>query len=159
MKTHIETRTLTAVASESFNNVFSADFTNYKIIFRLSPSTTLNVTLRYRASNSDDSNTNYTTQNLQGSSSTASASLVNNSANTMNITESLGTGTFISAEIFNPFSSGFTHSLFTTARGSGNLVTLRANTFTATTSFDGFSILASTGNFSTGTITIYGYKV
>jgi hypothetical protein len=47
------------VASESFDNVFTSTYENYRILARVIGSTNLNVTFRFRAAGSNFSSANY----------------------------------------------------------------------------------------------------
>jgi hypothetical protein len=61
----INTTTLSAVSSQSFNDVFSATYNNYYIQMTLNGSTTSqDVNLRLRVSGADNSSANYSRSNL-----------------------------------------------------------------------------------------------
>jgi hypothetical protein len=159
---HIETRTVSASASESFNNVFSATYDNYKIFMNLVGSTTLNLTFRFRVGGSDDSTSNYQNQSLSADSTSISGGRAAN--------QNLG---FFAGSVINTARSGFEiviYEPFATVATGGfsqhirqfnsattNAIDFRAFGHNSTTSFDGLTLIPSTGNI-TGTVRIYGVK-
>lgn len=155
---HIHTETFSAASTVSVNNVFSSTYKAYKIIIDHSASTALNTTIRLRSSGADDTNANYLRQYLLATGATVSGGRV--SAQT-SWTLNAPVNNRASAEflIINPF-----ETLATTAQcinavdyTSNNLIIADSYAYTTTTSFDGLSLIASTGNI-TGFISIYGYK-
>jgi hypothetical protein len=155
---HIETRTVSAAAAESFNNVFSADYDFYKVIMSLTNSTSLVLTMRYRTSGTDNSTSNYYTQTLQASNTSVTASRVNNAGNLFTVSNNYGGSGIFLLEIGNPFANNKETNTFASApRGAFSEVNIRGNNFFANTSFDGFSVIASTGNI-TGSISVFGYR-
>jgi len=163
---HIETVTLSGVASHSFNNVFSSSFRNYKIISNLKADTgfadTLNI--RFRISASDDSSSNYQRQRfaIQGSS-TFTSRLAN---------QNIGICRFMNSNfnhigettIGEPFIATPTTLHFSQVSSSGNSITtepgieIGTTALNTNTSYDGFTLIPATSvNFS-GTVSIYGLK-
>jgi hypothetical protein len=64
-------------------------------------------------------------------------------------------------DFFSPFTSGRATSINIASVGqdaTALLATFRAGANTATTSFDGFTIITSAGTFS-GSVSVYGYSV
>jgi len=158
LKTHIETRTLTATSLENFNNVFTSTYDNYKILFRGVPSNDSILNLRFRVSGADNSTANsYVTQNLRGDGTTVSASRT-----TANFAQLAGLNTGLvsmaSTDITQPFlasPSGF----YSSGMNSASSASIRnwAGTHNQSTSYDGFSVFPDVGNV-TGEISIYGYR-
>jgi hypothetical protein len=149
-------------SSVSINDVFSATYNNYKVLLRLTAaSEDLTPSLRFRVSGADNSTANYSrTAFFAGSDGTSGTN------NTSGAT-SYGLGTFDTTVptyhlhdmlISLPFATDYTilTNLSTTRNGSANnFVNAESCFFNATTSFTGFSIIASTGNF-TGSVSIFG---
>jgi hypothetical protein len=159
----ITDQTFSAASSVNINNCFSSTYDNYRIIFDPSAaSTTLTMSIRLRASGADNSTANYIRQNLNAQQATVGAVQFTGAT-------SWGfggvDGTYVSYNRFafdicapqlTRYTVAVVPSLFvsTSAQYYANL---DAYLFNATTSFDGFSILTSTGTI-TGTVRVYGYR-
>ena len=150
-------------AATNVDNAFSATYRNYLLVAEFAGSTTATITMRLRASGSDDSTSNYflgaegrtndgsdTTWANDGASSwtigytsTAVAARRNRQSFTVytpQVAERTGiSGTGISARTTNIGIGGF----------------FAGGEFALTTAFDGFSIIASAGTIS-GTVRVYG---
>ena len=146
---------ISGVASQSFNDVFSATYENYRVILTGSMSANENILLRYRVSGADDSTSNYNFQRLSGSSTTVSASrTTGSSSKIINIWDAnLSTAQL---EIYRPFLTEATGS-YCIGAADGVTVQNFAGRFTLTTSFTGFTIIAASGTL-TGKAVIYGYN-
>jgi hypothetical protein len=157
---HINTTSFTAVASQSLDNVFTSTYDNYRLFADFSASTNIDITLRFRASGSDNSTSNYTSQLLFGNGSSASAERLTGQTSSRIGGATSGTRFTIDFSITNPnlaelkLLGGFAHNRY---GGNGIIVSLLANGFNATTVFDGLSLICSTGNI-TGSISIFGVK-
>jgi hypothetical protein len=147
--------TYTGVTSVSLNSVFSATYENYRIIVSGIGSTTLDLFLRLRASGTDNSASNYKYGRYYVG---AGASLAaNNTNNTTATSWNLGEITTQSS-VFMDMSRPFESSLTTmTTLTTGSFLYVVGGQSTVTTSYDGISLIASTGNI-TGTVRVYGYK-
>jgi len=153
---HIETRTVSAVAAESFNNVFNSDFQNYKIIINLNATGNESVRFRLRVGGTDDTGTNYEFVNttFSGSSASVSSAPANNIfvLNMRNTHKSNGI-----IELFNPFLVSKTGLDISYQRTSSPVEKgVIAGEHSLSTSYDGFTLFPDTSNM-TGTISIYGY--
>lgn len=148
-----------AVASVSFDNIFSSTYTNYLFVWSLSNSTADALSARLRVSSTDDSNANYSHQQLLASSTTVSG------AQNVNLTRwnigAVGT-TDRSAGFFYVYNpnvatktqyNASTTSLFP-GTNSPNLV-YHGGLFNAATVFTGLTIYPISGNI-TGEIQVYG---
>jgi len=153
---HIETRTLTAVASESFNNVFSSTYDNYRIMLYLDSSAIDAFRLRLRASGSDATTSNYIYQDFFASATSLGASRVTTTSQRLgSINASLTTSYKI--DLFAPFLVKTTAIQATALEASGSAtITSSFCNFNLTNSFDGFTVFPGSGNI-TGQISIYGY--
>jgi hypothetical protein len=154
---HIETRTVSAVSAENFNNVFTSTFENYKVIIDLTVAVGSPVSLdcRLRVGGSDDSTSNYARQLL----SVSSTSLVGQRVSSSNTFAFGNIGTNKSITIVDFFSPQKTSRTQTFSNNSlnGDTILLFNNTFNATTSFDGFTLFPASSTIS-GKVFIYGYK-
>jgi hypothetical protein len=156
---HIETQTFSAVASQSFNDVFSATYNTYKIICRLESSAAGEIAIRYRlrVAGADATGADYVSQLLQGDDSSAFA-LRQTSLTSLQIgatTNSTDFPPLTSFELNNPFLTVKTNhiSSFVTA---APIVGFFGGLHSLTNSYTGITFFGSSGNL-TGTISIYGY--
>lgn len=157
------TVTYSGASSISLDNVFSSTYTSYKIVINNTSTSTNNyMTLKMRTS-SDDSGTVYdvqrgrygggvgtTVEGTRGSNQTA-ANL------TWDYTDKFSSELLIQNP--NVASNTFISSLgqmesFSSTDIQITFVSIRVE---STTQYTGFSLIASTGNF-TGTVTVYGYN-
>lgn len=165
----LASQTVSAVASVSFDNCFSATYTHYLVVRNLSGTVALNtLTARLRTGGADATGANYRIQRIvaSGSSSSAAQNTAQTSWNNgfLGSTETTAFG-FSSTLISNPFDAAVTTAWANWGYAqTGNIeqnVTLYAHDLA--TSYDGISFIlaqfggASTGTM-TGTITIYGLR-
>lgn len=148
-----------AVASVSFDNIFSSTYTNYLFVWSLSNSTADALGARLRVSSTDNSNADYSHQQLLASSTTVSG------AQNLNLTRwnvgAVGTtdrsaGFFY---VYNPNVATKTQYNATTTSlfGGTNSPSLvyHGGLFNDTTVFTGLTIFGASGNI-TGEIRVYG---
>jgi len=155
--------TFSAVSSISLNDVFSATYDSYLMIWSVDGSTTATtLSWRARVSSTDNSSSNYSFGNWGNNSE--SGSIIFNQGT---LTTSLDLGAVKSGSevnqgqmfVHNPFSS----SKRTQANGSYVFTDTNyrgrnfAGSLSVTTSYTGFSMLVASGTI-TGTVRVYGYK-
>lgn len=150
--------TFSGTESISLNGCFSANYDNYKLLVNFSTQSAATAILfRFRISSSDNSTNNYLTSTL-GTSSWTSATTVSqvSTATSFDISYA-GSNENTASEysIFNPFLSQKSYIVGTPVSNTEGR--WRQIKFNDTTSFDGFSLIASSGTI-TGTIRVYGYK-
>ena len=167
----VSTTSFTSVASQSIPSVFSASYTNYKILLTITASTaTALCTLRLRSGSTDNSTAgNYLYQNFQLGGITNSDALAQGWSNT-SATSFIATQLVTNAgfqnrysviEMLSPFETFKTGYTADFMGGNGaphdyaNKITGRMD---VTTSYDGFSIIAGSGNI-TGKVSVYGYNI
>lgn len=145
-----------AVASVSYDNVFTATYENYLIV-GYATGTNPTLTMRMRATGTDNSSSNYVwaRANIQETSATWGLN-VSNGAQT---SWSLGTANSMqfSLTMFAPQATRATafHGTSNLATGTGAYpVQVNGGSLTVTTSYDGFTVLGSAN--ITGRIDIYG---
>jgi hypothetical protein len=156
---HIETQNWTGVSAVNFDNVFSATFDSYLIcVNSLQPVTNAtNISLRYRVAGSDDTANEYLYGRYTvGAVGSVAAASENGTRNTLQIL-----GQMVSTRVqglnftlYNPFLSVTTA---VTSHFAGRTLDLFSGVNEPLTSYDGFSLLCSSGNF-TGRASVYGYR-
>jgi hypothetical protein len=156
---HIETQTVSGATSNSFNDVFSATYDNYKILVSGNTVANSDVQLRLRASGTDATAANYDIQRLEASATTVSAARVNSqtSATVCSFGGSANSN-FLSFELANPFIASLTTFKSENEEnrsGVGMVRGQRAGFHTLSTSYDGFTLITAT-NLS-AKVSIYGY--
>lgn len=161
--TLISTTSFSAVTSQSFNNVFSSTYTNYRIYLSTFATGDSTMTWRFRASGSDNSTSNYYFSVWGAAASTGSITSDNNGSAVTNIQIGSNNNTnqrqYVVLDIHNPFQTSATKGI------TYNYVRSRTGIFGGTgyglldvtgTAFDGFTL---TGGTITGTASIYGWSV
>lgn len=147
------------VTSVSLNGCFTSTYDVYRVIMSLTHSGTANLTLRLRASGTDNSAASYDQAMIYQNLTTAYGA---NDQNQTSIGLSLS-GAYIrrwsTMDIYQPNKAETTY--WGILHGESSLAAGNAGTITglhdSTTQFDGLSLIASTGSI-TGTIRVYGYK-
>jgi len=154
----INTTTFSAVASQSFNNVFSSTYENYYAILRVTASADTAGSLRFRVGGADNSTSNYNRQTLTAASTTVSATSTSSQT-------SYSLGTVVSTEetfelfFFRPQLTSKTVFGFRRWKDTSNEIQIVEGFFNATTVFDGFTLLPTSPQTLSGVISIYGYNI
>jgi hypothetical protein len=149
--------TFSGASSISLNGCFTSTYDNYHISLKLTPSTAITATIRFRTNGTDNSSSTYKYIVKNFSSAGADETYISRTGTSSELNRDTGT-TQISWEgiLRNPMLAIQTHLNLTGTGSVGNYF-LNATSFDNTTTFDGFSLIASTGNI-TGSIRVYGYK-
>jgi hypothetical protein len=166
---HLRTTTFTGVTSVSLGSdadpVFSSLYDHYRILVSSEASTGADRSwsLRFRVNTTDATGAIYNSM-LQGINRVGSLQTFTSSGSTLaNIMQNsfyAGERSTVSLDVFNPF-------LLAPTTAHGTLIGIDANHFfhqslsinaTGTTSYNGFSIINSVGNFVNGTVSVYGYR-
>jgi hypothetical protein len=145
------------VASESFNDVFSSTYENYKLVLNGTSSTGTNLSIRFRVGGSDDSTSNsYVEESiLANGTSLGSSRATTNLGKLMSIESNLVST--VSTDIYQPFLANPTGWYSNNMRPQSDAaIRIFAGTHNQSTSYDGLSLIMPSGNF-TATISIYGY--
>jgi hypothetical protein len=156
--TLINTTSFSAVASQSFNNVFSATYTNYRIVFNVEHTVGLVVlNFRLRVSGTDATGANYNFQTLSGDNTISGGRSQNQTSSEIALI-STSVGNNGSTDIYRPFLTNQT-SFITQTISAYNSPYGRIywGEHTPATSYDGFTIFPPSGNM-TGTVSVYGYN-
>ncbi len=163
----LNTTSFTAQNTVSVDNVFSAAYTNYKIILQFSAfSTDIVLRFRFRALGIDNSGADYTgagAYNYRDGGTVIPLNFTNQTyweiAGTL--TQGEPNRNFFSFEVGKPFTAVATliqaeQSISDTSGASFRFTTQHVR-HNATTSFDGFTIYTFSGNV-TGSVSVYGYN-
>jgi hypothetical protein len=159
---------VSAVASQSINDVFSTTYTNYRIIVNQIPSAVSNLNLRLRVSGTDASGNNYKYAAIGYNSNNTALNNYSGGAADVSSFESIsqsattGTDNIAVFDILNPFE---TKPTFLSGKGqrfdSTGIGILGDFNYTGrhslSTSYTGFTIYPSSGTI-TGTVSVYGYS-
>jgi hypothetical protein len=161
--TLINTTSFSAVASQSVNDVFSATYNNYLILFNnLTMSSDGWMNMRMRVSAADETGANYRYQELSASSTTVAGARATGQTAWANINYAqTGNQNPNTLTIFNPFATSPTSIVSSQAPVSNGNIEVFAKSFglNTTTSYTGFSFYpASAGPTLTGSVSVYGYN-
>lgn len=154
----LNTTSFSGVASQSFNNVFSATYTNYRIVFNVEHTVGLVVlNFRLRVSGTDATGANYNFQTLSGDNTISGGRSQNQTSSEIALI-STSVGNNGSTDIYRPFLTNQT-SFITQTISPYNSPYGRIywGEHTPATSYDGFTIFPPSGNM-TGTVSVYGYN-
>ena len=164
----LNTTSFSGVTSQSINDVFSATYRAYKIVFNLTAGLSdADVTLRLRVAGSDASGSNYA-WGAQGYNITgAAASPFGNASDTSMFFGQTDAGTnaailSIAQDVINPFNTvatTFIGNAFIPNTGGALFAINLGARHSLTTSYTGFSIISSQANSLTGSVSVYGYSL
>jgi len=154
--TLINTTSFSGVTSQSINNVFSATYDVYRLVFVLNESTDGTIILRLRVGGSDNSTaSSYTSQFVQGASSSVTSGAETESY--WNLFAANTSRSIATYDIAQPFVATPTALIGMGAR-TGR-ITSRFSHHNQSTSYDGFSILDVGGVTTlTGYLQVFGYN-
>lgn len=162
MGTLINTTSFSAVASQSINDVFSATYDNYKIIFKLVQPGGGTPNIRLRVSGADNTTansygSNYTYVALSGGAGSGNGYTVGNFGTINGSSNYQGSSGEI--DLFDVFTTNMTRMTFThTGVDGGQYYNWTGGiNHNQTVSYTGFTIFPSTLTF-TGSVSVYGYN-
>lgn len=160
----ITSQSFSAASTINVDNCFTSTYANYRIMLNVDSNSVDNaVLIRMRASGSDNASANYYHNGPEVATSSTTTPGVYRSAGLANQWQLVGgdnsdTGCSC-ADIFNPQASKRTAMTMLTI--SMNSTDMRFITngglMSVTTAYDGFSLIANTGNI-TGSVYVYGYR-
>ena len=151
--------TFTAVTSLSLNGCFTADFDNYVVVIRGVDSADHNAWYaRLRASGSDASGSDYTTQYLIAAGTTVAGARDSSFTYMTFAPTSDDARTGNTVYLYGPFLAQPTAVRCVSARGtSGAVIRDYASTHSLSTSYDGITLYPSSDN-QTGELAVYGIR-
>jgi hypothetical protein len=148
------TVSFTSASAISLNDVFSSNYTNYRLLITHSQGDANYLGFRLRVSGSDASGSNYSRQFTRGINTAIQANADNNT--TFHVIGSGATSVAsINADIFRPFETERT-KIISMGFYTGFVVTMGGD-HSLSTSYTGFTLFPETGTM-TGTISVYGYR-
>jgi hypothetical protein len=154
----------TTSSAVNINNCFSATYLNYLVLINLTAvsATDADLSVRLRASGTDNTTSNYFDNTYQNNGSSAGGNRVNSATSWSfgNMASSKATQLATQATFYDPFSSITTKVLSHSNRwnSSDNNQFIMVNEHRVSSSFDGVSFIPSSGTIS-GKIRIYGYTL
>ena len=160
--TFIGRTTVAGSSTVNINNVFSSTYTNYQIVTNLTTSAITTIQMRLRVSGADNTTSNYNIAYAYQQIVTAQSTgfVVSQGQSLFNLQGINGLAANINMTIFNPQATASTTMAFNSnhadSTAQGWYVFNGGAAFTASTSFDGFSLLTGGAPTFTGTIDIYG---
>jgi hypothetical protein len=152
--TLISTTSFSAVASQSFNDVFSSTYTNYYIIFDGLTSGNSSVWMRLRVSGADDTGSNYTYQGIRGATSTADA-FTGTSTGFLMTSNATASNQYFTSTIIKPNVATPTYLISNSWQNVPATAQL-GNYHSLSTAYTGFTLIPITTGTITGTVYIYG---
>jgi hypothetical protein len=155
------TVTFSGASSVSLNNVFSANYTRYRILVNATWTGNEGAYFRLRTSGTDATGSNYGVQNIRGASTTLYGTRAALTNWDLNYTASAGNELF-EIELFNPFAASQTYGFSRyTAKLLASTTELWLSesgiTHSLSTSYDGITFY-SAANTMIGTASVYGYN-
>jgi hypothetical protein len=147
--------TFTAATAVSVNGCFSATYDNYRIVFEGVGSTVDVPKLRLRLAGTDASGANYDFEQVTGSTTTVSAQNYASETSWSYFTAQSTVSMIGEVIIRRPNLAQTT--MVSGQGGRENAVVMVTGYHTLTTQYDGFSLLAPSGNL-TGTLRVYGMR-
>ena len=154
--------TFTAASSITADNVFTASYTNYKMVVNYTTSTSNDIFLKLRVGGVS-AGTNYNRVYLQGSGSATAVGSSTAQASMLIGVNSAGINGTIIIELHRPAEATATMITAINNVPTGGAYTNPAiwnfgNNHSTATAYDGVELLVTTGT-TTGTYTIYGYGI
>ena len=151
-----------AVTSLSLNGVFTSDYDNYLIVVNHYVSNTTGnwrMWIRLRASGTDATAANYTSQRLSADGTTKGAQRLTSQTEFFLGQSSATLRSADTIHMYGPALSQPTAARNVNVYGSSNATIFDlANTHSLSTSYDGFTLIPETGAEFTGTIHVFGYE-
>jgi len=153
--------TATSVTTNlSLNGVFSASYTNYRVIYNFTSSAN-SPTIRLRVGGTDNSNANYDSLQFSYQSAGSSTYLASNATSFSTVYGAGGVQYMAVIDIFRPFLVATTGALATISEQASLTAANRSGTYQylqdESVSFDGISVLVTAA--ITGTVSVYGYAI
>ena len=154
--TLIKTQSFSAVSSVNIDNIFSATYDNYRILFKSTGSGSIAGLFRLRASGVDLSTTVYSDETFAADSTTLSGAR-NTSQTAARFTYMDTSKSIASVDLFAPYLAETKLYHSTLARGTTIITGVMTGFINQATSYTGLTFITSAGTF-TGEASIYGYN-
>jgi hypothetical protein len=161
----LNTTSFSGVSSQSVNDVFSATYTNYRIVLNVTSNTSgaADIVLRMRIAGADNSTAgNYRWSGVYAGSNATTVAGVNSGGGESGFRFSGITNEgYASIDLYNPFESfrtGFTGLSSYIDSTPISYSFFRCGVMTVTTSYTGFTFFPAVAGNITGTVSIFGYN-
>ena len=153
----LNTTSFSGVSSQSFNDVFSSTYDNYRIVTSILGTTNDpdDITLRFRVSGADNTNSTYERIVVRIGSTLGSTQQGSQTSLFAGATSTQYGG--VSLDVLRPNLATITTVHGTGAYNANTEMQLNFGFFNAATVFTGFSLIALSGNM-TGAVSVYGYN-
>jgi hypothetical protein len=145
----------------SVNNCFTSTYSAYRLIVRNAKhaTTDVNILLRLRASGTDASAAYYWARNGRTWANTDASDAGSNVSEIRTGTANLTNAGSFAMDVIDPQKANVTTVTFQAAFGSTAGEARTGSGFlNNTTAYDGFSLIANSGNFTALTVFVYGYR-
>ena len=158
----LNTTSFSGVSSQIINNVFSADYNNYRVMMNFDPSASsyVSITARLRSSGTDASGANYSYYGMYVDSGGGPTRDAGTNSTEISIADANTGGGLTTIDISNAFLAKRTFFNITrnnsTSANTGFQFFLLGGCHNVTTSYDGISFFFASS--LSGTIRIYGYN-
>ena len=152
------TVSFSAASTVSLNDVFSTNYTNYKIVHSFTSTANGDLAFRFRVSNADNTTSSYKRGRMYVGSVDSLAFGSDNQTVTSGFffnAAKTGSNNLTTAEVSNPFATQTTPIQIET---SGRFFISSAGQFDGATSFTGFTVYCDGAFTMTGEISVYGYN-
>ena len=155
--TLISTTAISAAATVTVNDQFSATYDNYKILLTCTSQTgsTGNILMRMRVGGADNTSNEYTRSKLYWAANNTTAVDSGSTGTSSFLIGEDATNSFSIIELYAPFLSQRTKHNTQTAKDTNGII--YSGSMTVTTSYTGFTLLLSTATNFTGNVSVYGY--
>jgi hypothetical protein len=155
----LNTTSFSAVASQSFNNVFSADYLNYRIVCNGTVASAVgSLQFRLRVAGVDSS-VNYNKQrfNVSNATFTGARATSQSAGEAGGFASTYNNG--LAIDIFSPFEAkATTFSSWGTDSRDNVQIEISQNIHTSATSYDGITFIGNGGNLTNCVFSVYGYN-
>lgn len=159
----LNTTSFSAVSSQSINDVFSTNYTNYRIVTSFTGTLQGDLYLRLRVSSTDNTSNNYYFAKMGYAYNNAAVNFGPNALSSYFIVGGTnGSGmSSVDITVYEPFTAlntGFTSNWQTRVDGA-NVFASGANggQMSVTTSYTGFSLVPASGSI-TGSVSVFGFN-
>jgi hypothetical protein len=152
---HLHTETFSAKSSVSVDDVFTAEYDNYRVLIELEASTTAVLNMRLRSSGVDNSASIYNRYSIYSAYNSTVAAEAPISQAAWIGWNCGATNCVFNYDLFAPAKNAY--SIMRGFHKGVSAYAQTTNTTSVTTAFDGFSLLIGSGTI-TGTIRVNGYR-
>jgi len=159
---YLTANSFTSALTVNITNVFTADYTNYRLVLSCDASTSdRSGTIRMMNNTTANSSSNYVRTFIQGAGGVAYSATNTGLTewDTVFLADDLGTGRNNAIiNVFSPFTTDREVTISTLTYSTTRAIRMAGGNYTATTSFDGIQLYLNTSATMTGKYWLYGLK-